>query len=287
MTIQFHKYNMYAALFSMSLTILGVVLYVQKGGFLYNVDFTGGTEIRFRFEKQEDTAAIKHIIDKDWNGSVYNILEANEIIVRVQQTPDKVEDLDKKIQTSINSVSQDNPAKILQTNSISSTVGESLKWNSLIAISIGLLLMLLYIALRFQFAFAMGAIISLAHDALIILTFFLLFDKEISIDVIGAIMAILGYSINDTIIIFTRIRENLSKDKQSSLDKIVDQSINQTLRRTILTSFATTLVVLAQVIFGGSAIQDLSLALLIGIVFGTYSSIFIASPVMMLFYNKK
>jgi preprotein translocase subunit SecF len=287
MTIQFHKYNIYAALFSISLTILGVVLYVQKGGFSYNVDFTGGTEILFRFQNKEDAAAIKQIIQKDWNGSVYNIVEANEIIVRVQQTPDKVEDLDKKIQASINSVSQDNPAQILQTNSISSTVGESLKWNSLIAISIGLLLMLLYIALRFQFAFAMGAIISLAHDALAILTFFLLFDKEISIDVIGAIMAILGYSINDTIIIFTRIRENLSKDKQTALDKVVDQSINQTLRRTILTSFATTLVVLAQVVFGGSAIQDLSLALLIGIVFGTYSSIFIASPVMMLFYNKK
>ncbi|NBV40377.1 protein translocase subunit SecF [bacterium] len=287
MTIQFHKYNIYAALFSISLTILGVVLYVQKGGFSYNVDFTGGTEILFRFQNKEDAAAIKQVIQKDWNGSVYNIVEANEIIVRVQQTPDKVEDLDKKIQASINSVSQDNPAQILQTNSISSTVGESLKWNSLIAISIGLLLMLLYIALRFQFAFAMGAIISLAHDALAILTFFLFFDKEISIDVIGAIMAILGYSINDTIIIFTRIRENLSKDKQTTLDKVVDQSINQTLRRTILTSFATTLVVLAQVVFGGSAIQDLSLALLIGIVFGTYSSIFIASPVMMLFYNKK
>ena len=124
------------------------------------------------------------------------------------------------------------------------------------------------------------------HDAFVILAFFLFFDKEISIDVIGAIAAVLGYSINDTIIIFTRIRDNLAKGSSASLATIVDESINQTLRRTLLTSFATLLGVVSMLIFGGSALHDISLALFIGIIYGTYSSIFIASPVMMWFYKK-
>lgn len=282
----FLKYRLYTALFSFAIIATGIASYIQHGGFRFNVDFTGGTEVRFRFEKKQDAAAIKDAIAKNWNGTIYTLLEANEIIVRVQQTPDVVDNLDQKIKATIDEVSPENPAIFVQKNSLSSAVGQTLKWQFTKAIFFAIIAMLLYIAFRFKFAYGFGAVVSLVHDAFVILAFFLLLDKEISIDVIGAIAAVLGYSINDTIIIFTRIRDNLAKGSSASLATIVDESINQTLRRTLLTSFATLLGVVSMLIFGGSALFDISLALFIGIIYGTYSSIFIASPVMMWFYKK-
>ncbi len=279
----FLRYRILAAGLSVAFIAVGVVSYVVKGGFRYSVDFTGGTEVRLKFEKPENSAEVKKAIHDEWKGTVYTVLGRNEIIVRVQETVDKVKDLNEKILTTVNKVSIDNPGEITQINSISNSVGQSLWQKFLKAIIISLLLLLLYITLSFQFAFAVGAIVGIVHDAFIVLTFFILLDKEISIEVIGAILATLGYSINDTIIIFSRIRQNLKKEKTMSLYDLVNVSLNQTLRRTLLTSSATALVVLSQFVFGGPTIRDLSFALLLGIVFGTLSSIYIASPVMMLF----
>lgn len=283
----FLKYRVPSAVLSIAIVAVGIAAYVVKGGFRYSVDFTGGTEVRVRFEKPEDTAAIKKVVHDEWQGTLYNILGLNEVIVRVQETVDKTKGLDEKILASINSVSVDNPGSVIQVNSISNSVGQSLWAKFLKAIVISLILLLLYITLSFQFAFAVGAIVGIVHDALVVLTFFLLLDKEMSIEVIGALLATLGYSINDTIIIFSRIRQNLKKEKGQSLYNIVNLSLNQTLRRTILTSSATALVVLSQFVFGGPTIRDMSFALLLGIIFGTFSSIYIASPVMMLFSKDK
>lgn len=275
-----------SAMVSLAIILAGFGLYFYQGGFRFSVDFTGGTEVRLRFKSQEDTAAIREAIKKEWDGSIYNLVEHNELIIRVQQTPDTIKDLDKKIKATVDAVSPDNPAEILQTNSLSSSVGQALRWKSTQAILIALIAMLLYISLRFQFAFALGAVVALFHDALAILACFLFFNKEISIDVIGAILATLGYSINDTIVIFTKIRENLVKHGSMNLEDVVEQSIQSTMRRTMLTSLSTALVVGSQFAFGGETIRGLSLALLLGIIFGTYSSIFIASSVMMLFHKK-
>ena len=148
--------------------------------------------------------------------------------------------------------------------------------------------MLLYTGWRFWSpAYGIGVLVSLFHDAFVILAFFMLFNYEISANVVAAILAILGYSINDTIVIFSRIRENIKKLPNVSMDDIVNLSINETLRRTLLTSIATAFVVLSLLIFGGNALRGLSIALLIGIIFGTYSSIAIASPVMLLLYGEK
>ena len=155
------------------------------------------------------------------------------------------------------------------------------------AITLALILMLLYIWLRFlSISFGVGAVVSLLHDAIVILGVFLLLDKEISVNVVSAILVVLGYSMNDTIVIFTKIRQNIKTMKNTSIDNIVNTSINQTLRRTILTSFSTALVVFSLFILGGEALRDLSLALLIGIIFGTYSSIYIASPLCYLYIKK-
>jgi len=285
--VHFSQYRIQTALLSLLLILAGVVAYVRNGGFQYSVDFTGGTDIRMRFEKPENTAAIQKAISDEWKGTVYNILDANEIIIRVQDTPETTEQLSEKIQATVDAVSTDNPGTILQINSLSSAVGDALRYSSLKAILIALFLMLLYIAFRFQFAFAFGAIVALAHDALTVLAVFLLINREISIDVIGALLAVLGYSINDTIVIFAQIKKNLKAMKGKPLALIVDTSISQTMRRTILTSTATALVVGSMCAFGGESIRSLSLTILLGIIFGTYSSVFIASSIMMIFYKEE
>jgi preprotein translocase subunit SecF len=264
----------------------GIASYITKGGFRYSVDFAGGTEIRVRFQKSVDTEAVKKAIHDEWQGTVFSVIGSPELIVRVQQTPDKVSDLDKKLLASIDKVSPENPATILQVMSISRTISDNLWAVWLKAIVIALLLLIVYLSISFRLAFAFGAVIALAHDALIVLACFLLLDKEISIDFIGAIMAVLGYSINDTIIVFSRIRHNMKKMHSESIYNIVNISINERLRRTILTSLATALVVLSMFIFGGETIRDFALVILLGIIFGTFSSIYIASPIMMLLMKK-
>lgn len=283
----FLRYHKIAAIFSIALIGTGVGLYIKNGGFQYSVDFTGGAEIRVRFAEKENTDAIKNAIAKEWNGTVYNILESNEIIVRVQDTPVTVENLDQKLLATINNASAENPGTLLQINSISNSVGQTLRNKSILAILMALLLMLLYITARFKLAFAVGAVVAILHDALAILACFLLLNNEISIDVIGAILATLGYSINDTIVIFTKIRQNLKTMKNKPISEVVNISLNQTLRRTLLTSLSTALVVGSQFVFGGATIRSLSLALLLGIIFGTFSSIFIASPTMMLLFKEE
>lgn len=285
--VHFSQYRIQSALLSLLLIFAGIVAYVYHGGFRYSVDFTGGTDIRMRFEKPENTAAIQKAISDEWKGTVYNILDANEIIIRVQDTPETTQHLDEKIQATVDAVSTDNPGTILQINSLSSAVGDALRYSSLKAVLIALFLMLLYIAFRFQFAFAIGAVLALFHDALTVLAVFLLINREISIDVVGALLAVLGYSINDTIVIFAQIKKNLKAMKGKPLALIVDASINQTMRRTLLTSTATALVVGSMFAFGGESIRSLSLAILLGIIFGTYSSVFIASSIMMCFYKEE
>ena len=282
----FLKYSVPSVLLTLVIIGAGIVSYITKGGFKYSVDFAGGTELRVRFQKPIDTEAIKKIIHDDWQGTVYNVVGSPELIIRVHQTPDQVADLDKKLLVSLDKVSVDNPAEIMQIMSISRTISDNLWTVWLKAIIIALLLLVLYLSISFKFAFALGAVIALAHDALIVLACFILLDKEISIDFIGAIMAVLGYSINDTIIVFSRIRYNMKKLHSESLYNIINISVNERLRRTILTSFATALVVLSMFVFGGDTIRDFSLVILLGIVFGTFSSIYIASPIMMLFMKK-
>ncbi len=279
----FLRYSIPSVLFTLVIIGAGVASYILKGGFKYSVDFAGGTELRVRFEKPVDVQAVKQVIHEHWQGTVYSVIGTPELIVRVQQTPDKVSDLDKQLISTINSVSEHNPGFILSVNSISRTISDNLWAVWLKAIILSLILLIIYLSISFRFAFAIGAVLALAHDALIVLACFILLDKEISIDFIGAIMAVLGYSINDTIIVFSRIRHNMKKLKGETMYNIVNLSINERLRRTILTSSATALVVLSMFIFGGATIRDFSLVILLGIIFGTFSSIYIASPIMMLF----
>lgn len=291
--INFVKYRWAASALSVLIfaTFIGtyVYKYVTNNGvtFNYNVEFTGGIQVLLGFSKSVPSDKLLHILEtKGWQGAVTREFSSTEHLVRVKKETTDVRNEAEKIRTALQESFPDNTVTIKQTDSLSGSMGQRLRVNSIYAVLLSLFLMLLYIAMRFwSFAYAMGAVVSLFHDAIVILAVFLLFDKEISINVIGAILAVLGYSINDTIVIFARIRENVIKLNHKPMEDVINISINETLRRTLLTTFATTLVVVALLLFGGEILRDLSLALLIGIVFGIYSTIFIATPVVLWLYK--
>ncbi len=292
--VDFIKYRFITAFTSLLLigAFLGYAVYKKRTTgevFRYSVDFTGGAQVLLQFSKPVSTVAIKDILDaQGWDGAALREFGDNEILVRI-----KLDDLAKglgtvaeRMQSAIQVAMPDVTVTVLQSESVGPGVGEALRGKSIRAVVLSLIAMLFYIALRFwSFGFALGAVLALFHDALLVLAVFLLLNREISINVIGAILAVLGYSINDTIVIFSQIRDNFKKMSHDSLAKIVNVSINQTLRRTILTSFSTALTVGAMLVLGGEVLRDFSIALLVGIVVGTYSSIYIASPIMMMFYR--
>lgn len=289
----FLKYRLFCAIFSLLIlgSFIGLCSYriATRGyAFSYSVDFTGGTEVLLRFSKPTTDNQIKEILEKNgWHNPVMRDFPSNEVLIRLKQVSTDTKGFSEGIQASLSQAMPDNTIEILRVDSVSGSIGKVLRWKSIYAVGLALLLMLMYIWFRFwSVSFGVGAVIALFHDAIAILFVFLILDKEISINVISAILAVLGYSINDTIVIFTKIRQNIKHMKNASLEKIVNISLNQTLRRTILTSFATTLVVLSLMILGGEALKDLSLALFIGMIFGTYSSIYIASPIMLTLYKE-
>ncbi|HXW85908.1 MAG TPA: protein translocase subunit SecF [Candidatus Bathyarchaeia archaeon] len=290
--INFLKARLFAALFSAlllgSFFVTAWYKYRTYGRvFTYSIDFTGGTQVLLKAEKTISTSDVKNILLDQWSGADVRSFSETEIMVRVKEVSTTA-DVDRQIHAYLEQRMPEYHFTILQSDSVGAGVGQMLRWKSARAVLFAIIAMLLYIALRFwSFAFALGAVVALFHDAFAILACFLFLDREISINVIGAILAILGYSINDTIIIFTQIRNQLAKMGHASLTDVVNTSLNVTLRRTILTSVSTALPVIAMILFGGEALFDFSLALLIGLIFGTYSSIYIASPIMMLCYRKK
>lgn len=287
--VNFLKYRTVTALSSLALIIAfaGVAIYryqTRASVYIYSVDFTGGTQVLFKFDQKVNGAQIKQIIaDNGWVNASTREFGENEILVRVKEFEGDAVGLAQRMRDVIQQTMPENTVQILQTESVGAGVGADLRGKSVYAMLIALIFMLLYIAARFwSIAFAAGAILALVHDALVMLAIFLFLDREISINFIAAVLTVLGYSINDTIVIFSQIREFMKKRKDESLEKIVNDSLNYTLRRTMLTSISTGLPVLVMLFFGGEALQDFSLALLIGIIFGTYSSVYIASPIMML-----
>jgi len=292
--IDFLKYRTVCLTFSLAILggFLGMAVYrYQTRGsvFILSVDFTGGTQVLLNFENPVDSAAVKAAVsDAGWKGAAARYFSKHDVVVRVADFSSDVQGVATRILDVVRTAFPENKVTIKQTEHVGAGVGQELWLWSLISILIALGAMLSYIAIRFfSFSYALGAVVALFHDALVMLGVFLLFDREISVNVIGAILAIMGYSINDTIVIFSRIRDRMRTSNSARIGDVVNHSINHTLKRTILTSISTGLPVGAMFILGGEALRDFSIALMVGIIFGTYSSIYIASPIMMLFHNNK
>jgi preprotein translocase subunit SecF len=292
--IDFLKYRFFTAVISVCIIGVFVGSYIYKVktrgyAFSYSVDFTGGTQVLLKVGDGDiEGSFLRSILEKGgWANPVIREFGSGEYLVRVKEFSSDVKGLAEKIRSVIASEVKRDDIIILQSETVGPGVGAELRWNSQRAILFALLAILFYIAFIFwSFSFAIGAIVALLHDALVMLAVFLLFDRDISINVIGAILAVLGYSINDTIVIFSRIRNNISTMEGVSLYDVVNKSIHQMLKRTLLTSVSTALAVVSLLFLGGEPLRDFSLTLLVGIIFGTYSSMYIASPVMMLLYKE-
>lgn len=297
--VDFLKYRFACLLFSLSILAAFCGLYVYRtatrgAAFNYSIDFTGGTQALLKFNKSVDSASVRSILEAaGWQNVDTREFtkqgDHQEILVRLQEWSNDAKGLSDRVRQALLAAMPETTIEVLQSETVSAGVGKELQTQSIFAVLLALILMLMYIAWRFwSYSFAVGAVVALAHDALIMVFTFLIFDRPISVGVIAAILAVLGYSINDTIVIFSQIRGNLVKAVRGTpLADTVNLSLNQTLRRTILTSVSTALTVGSMFILGGEALYDFSLALLVGIVFGTYSSIYIASPIMMLLYKEE
>lgn len=262
--------------------LLGLASLVINGGPNYGIDFVGGTLVQVKFAENTDAGTIKDSLSTLDLGSVvvqHFGDDANEYLVRVQESANNKE-LSRIISGSLESSYGAGKVDIRRVEMVGPQVGKDLRQKGLLSILYAMIGILIYISWRFELRFAVGAIIALLHDVLITLGAFSLSGREIDLPIIAAFLAIIGYSLNDTIIVYDRIRENYGKHQKKGFTAVVNSSINETLSRTILTSGTTLLVVLALFVFGGGVIHNFAFALLIGILVGTYSSIFVASPVL-------
>ena len=288
--INFLRYRVSASLLSCVLIGAGALAYVKHNGFRYSVDFVGGTQVLVKFNKPVGSESLKQaLVESGFKEATTREFSDVDALVRVKEFSNDVQGLGSAIKDGLEKhLASDTKVTILETNAVGPGVGSALRANSLWMVVLGLLAMLSYIAIRFwSLSYGMGAVVAIFHDALCILAVFLLLNKEISPNVVIAILTTLGYSINDTIVIYARIRENFVKEANKTAQEIVNLSLNQTLKRTLLTSISTGLTVGSLFVYGGESLRSLSLALLVGIVVGTYSSIFIASPVMLLLRDRK
>ena len=267
---------------SMALIIVGLASLVVKGGPELSIDFTGGTIAQLQFNKAVDVSELRSTLAENGfeSSEIITFGSPNEILIKTQFSGANSE-LESNLRTAIKSEFQ-----VRRVESVGPKIGKELQSDALSAILLSLLLILIYISFRFDRFYAYGSVVALIHDVLITMGVFSLLSIEIDLTIVAAFLTIVGYSLNDTIVVFDRIRENVIKHARESLDTIVNISLNSTLGRTIVTSLTTFVVVLSLFLFGGEVIKNFAFALIVGIIVGTYSSIYVASPVMMYFEKK-
>ncbi len=279
-----------AVLFSALLLLIGIGSLIVQGGPNYGIDFVGGTLVQVKVDAEASSSTIKEALkEMQLGGLVVQGFgdESNEFLIRAQSSSAELKDVSNQISTSLEAKFGAGTVEVRRSEMVGPQVGKDLREKGIMAVVYAMIGILIYITIRFEFRFAVGAIIALIHDIGITLGVFSLFGKEIDLPIIAAFLAIIGYSLNDTIIVYDRIRENMGKLSKSEFPVIINRSINETLSRTILTSGTTLLVVVALFALGGSVIHNFAFALLVGVLIGTYSSIFVASPLLIFWDDYK
>jgi preprotein translocase subunit SecF len=282
-----------AVILSAVLILISIGSLVYHKGPNWGVEFTGGSEIHIKLAKDVSPEEIKSTLDK----AGYPPQEVQRIGLQgddeylIRFSADLVEfDQIQTFQKSLEGIMDSNPdfkgGSILRVDYIGPKVGAELIEKAIISILLGCVGILIYVMLRFEFAFALGAVIALVHDTVITLGAISVTDKEFTLTIIAALLTVIGYSVNDTIIIFDRIRENMKKGGRATFEEIVNDSVNQTLARTILTGATVFIVLLALFFLGGSVIHDFAFALIVGVLVGTFSSVFVASAIV-IYWRKK
>jgi len=275
-------------------SVLFVVRVINKPSDVLTVDFAGGAAISYSCEQKADVGDVRAIVEKIVNVStiqyqstpggadVLLIMTSDDTTVISEENPDTAS---VRIAKALSAELPDSGFKFISEDSVGAVVGSDLKRAAFWATLLSLIGMLVYISLRFEFGFALGAILAVAHDTLFTLGVYSLFGGRMSLIAVAAILTVVGYSINDSIVILDRIREDVKKDSKAPFSELCNRAINATLSRTVLTSGTTLFAVLALFLFGGGALKEFALMLLVGVVVGSYSSVFIATPITLAWYR--
>lgn len=274
----------FAAISLSFILFFGSIYLLWDRGLQYGIDFSGGTLVQLKYENAAPITQIREILENQGtfqNLSVTEFGSNEEVTIRFLGSNDNVSnDIGKHISTLLKDTGK---FEVRRADVVGPKVGDELRNKGLMAIAVSLIAILIYIALRFEWRFALAAIISEIHDVVITLGAISLFKIDVNLDTLAAVLTVLGYSLNDTIIIFDRIREGIKTSKKTELAPIINESVSATLSRTVLTSGLTLATVVILYFFGGEMIQGFSLALIVGIIAGTLSSIFVASPTLLWF----
>ena len=278
--INFNKFYKLFNLISLSLVVASVLLLFFKG-LNFGVDFKGGTLIELRSnDKNINVTSLRQSFNK-MNLGDFNVKKfgnENDFLIKIEKkdtSADAIEVIKKELTVTIGSA-----FNFRRVENVGPKVSAELLKSGVIAIALSLAAMLFYIWIRFEWQFSLGAILALFHDVIITLGLFSLFNLEINLSIVAAVLTIVGYSMNDTVVIYDRVRENLRKFSDIKIFELTNISINETLSRTIITSVTTLLALVSIYLFGGEILKGFSLAMIMGVIFGTYSSIYIANPIL-------
>ncbi len=289
--IDFMNKRKYTFILSGVLLLIGFFALIQiiLGNANLGVDFVGGTAIQIKFSGDITLAEVRKSLEegqiKDFD--LQDMPAENKVLIRIKKQEEKLGGFSEKIIDVITTKLADKKPVIDSVTEIGPKVGAKLRKDALFAILMSTIGLLIYVAWRFQFRFGVGATLATFHDVIVVLGIFYLLNKEINLVFVSALLTIAGYSLTDTVVVFDRIRENIKKYLKDPIVTVINKSINEVLSRTIIVSLTTFLAALALFIFGGEVIHDFALAILIGIAIGTYSSIFIASPIVILLAKKQ
>jgi len=259
---------------------LGLIALVQVGRGKANlgIDFVGGTTVQLSFKEKLPLDEARAALEKAGfaGASLQEFSEGNKVLIRLREH----EGVAEKVVSLFKQAFPNRAFEVDSTTEIGPTIGKDLQKDALLAVVFSIIAIILYIAVRFEFKFGVAAAVATIHDVCAVLAIFYIVNKEINLLIVTALLTLAGYSLTDTVVVFDRIRENLKRAKREDLGTLVNNSINEVLSRTIITSLTVVLVLVPLVLLGGEVLHDFSLALLMGVIIGTYSSIFVASPLL-------
>jgi len=279
--IPFMRYRKLSAIISILTFVLAVFFLISKGLNL-GVDFTGGTIMEVKYSQPAKIDEIRQTLSAInlSDSQVQNFGTANDVLIRLPLRSDlSIAELSEKVVEGLKK--QDSQVEIMRVESVGAQVGDELYENGALAILFVCIGIVLYLSLRFEWRFAISAIVANMHDVIIILGFFAFFQWEFNLTVLAAVLAVLGYSVNESVVVFDRVRENFRRMRKSDVAEVINNAITRTMSRTIMTHLSTQTVVISMLIFGGEILNNFALALTIGILFGIYSSIMVGCPLAM------
>ena len=262
------------------ITFIFAIFFLATKGLNLGVDFTGGTVVEVSYSQAADLGKIRHAVDSInlHDATVQNFGSSHDVMIRLPLKKGVTSaQLSEQLLNALRA--EDNSVEMRRVETVGAQVGQELYENGALALLLDSIGIMAYLALRFEWRFAVAAIIANMHDVIIILGFFAFFQWEFNLTVLAAVLAVLGYSVNESVVVFDRVRENFRKMRKATVISVIDNAITRTMSRTVITHFCTQLMVLSMLLFGGETLHNFSLALTIGILFGIYSSVLVACPI--------